>query len=115
MGKVDLSIFSRQIRASSPVLDRWVALAEEIKQLGAGKVLIVTDQGLVAAGLAQRLGDLLDEAGLSWSLYDKVEPEPRYETAAEVVEAARGVGAKVPVKPSWRAACWLAWPLPTRA
>jgi len=70
-------------------------IGAELKQLGAGKVLIVTDQGLVAAGLAQRLGDLLDEAELSWSRYDKVEPDPRYETAAEVVEAAQGFGAEV--------------------
>ena len=67
-------------------------IGAELKQLGAGKVLIVTDQGLVAAGLAQRLGDLLDESGLSWSRYDKVEPDPRYDTVAEVVEAAQGFG-----------------------
>jgi alcohol dehydrogenase class IV len=63
-------------------IDAVKGLAAEVKQLGGGKVLVVTDPGVVKAGLVEAIKDPLDSEGISFSVYDKVEPEP----AARVVE-----------------------------
>ncbi|MGO9021006.1 MAG: iron-containing alcohol dehydrogenase [Syntrophobacteraceae bacterium] len=48
----------------------------EAKLLGATKVLIITDPGVVKADLLKPVTDSLSSAGLSYSVYGKVEPEP---------------------------------------
>jgi alcohol dehydrogenase class IV len=63
-------------------IDAVKGLAAEVKQLGGGKVLVVTDPGVVGAGLVEAIKDPLDSEGISFSVFDKVEPEP----AARVVE-----------------------------
>lgn len=63
-------------------IDAVKGLAAEVKQLGGSKVLVVTDPGVVGAGLVEAIKDPLDSEGISFSVYDKVEPEP----AARVVE-----------------------------
>ena len=63
-------------------IDAVKGLAAEVKQLGGSKVLVVTDPGVVQAGLIEAIKDPLDSEGISFSVYDKVEPEP----AARVVE-----------------------------
>jgi alcohol dehydrogenase class IV len=63
-------------------IDAVKGLAAEVKQLGGGKVLVVTDPGVVGAGLVEAIKDSLDSEGISFSVFDKVEPEP----AARVVE-----------------------------
>jgi len=63
-------------------IDAVKGLAAEVKQLGGSKVLVVTDPGVVQAGLVEAIKDPLDAEGISFSVYDKVEPEP----AARVVE-----------------------------
>ncbi len=63
-------------------IDAVKGLAAEVKQLGGSKVLVVTDPGVVQAGLVEAIKDPLDSEGISFSVYDKVEPEP----AARVVE-----------------------------
>ena len=63
-------------------IDAVKGLAAEVKQLGGSKVLIVTDPGVVEAGLVEAIKSPLDSEGISFSVYDKVEPEP----AARVVE-----------------------------
>ena len=59
------------------------AAADEIKRQKAGKVMIITDPGLVAAGIVERLDSLLSEGGLELARFDKVEPDPRYEIAVK--------------------------------
>lgn len=49
---------------------------DELSRFGAGRVLLVTDPGIVASGLAERLTKVLSDAGIPWSLYDKVSPNP---------------------------------------
>ncbi len=51
-------------------------LGTEAKKLGAGKALVVTDQGVVKAGLAEAVQDSLAVAGLKVGLFDGVLPEP---------------------------------------
>jgi alcohol dehydrogenase class IV len=49
---------------------------EEIKKLGAGRVLLVTDPGIVEAGLISSVEDCLKTNKMDYVLYDAVEPEP---------------------------------------
>ncbi|MCK5554376.1 MAG: iron-containing alcohol dehydrogenase [Deltaproteobacteria bacterium] len=51
-------------------------VAAEVKQLDGKKVLIVTDPGVVEAGLVDAITIPLDSEGIPFSLYDQVEPEP---------------------------------------
>ena len=69
--------------------------ATEVKRLKAGRVLIVTDKGLVAAGIVSRLESVLTEAGISWTRFDEVEPDPRFEIAVRAVEAAKSEKAEL--------------------
>jgi alcohol dehydrogenase class IV len=63
-------------------IDAVKGVAAEVKQLGGNKALIVTDPGVVEAGLVDTIKESLDSEDISFSVYDKVEPEP----AARVVE-----------------------------
>jgi len=51
-------------------------LPETIKSQGVDPVLVVTDKGLVAAGLTERLFEALRESKISFTLYDEVQPNP---------------------------------------
>jgi alcohol dehydrogenase class IV len=57
-------------------IDAVEGVAAEIKHLGGKKVLIVTDPGVVEAGLVDASTVPLDSEGIPFSLYDRVEPEP---------------------------------------
>lgn len=48
----------------------------EAKKLGAKKVLVVTDTGVIKAGLADTVRDSLSAAGLEVGVFDGIEPEP---------------------------------------
>nr|WP_321464790.1 alcohol dehydrogenase-like regulatory protein ErcA [uncultured Desulfobulbus sp.] len=52
---------------------------------GAGRVFIVTDQGIVAAGILERAQTILSDSGVQSVVYDRVSPNPR---ESEVMEAA---------------------------
>lgn len=49
---------------------------EEILKLGGGRLLLVTDPGVVQAGLSLRVEESLKKENLDYVLYDAVEPEP---------------------------------------
>ena len=51
-------------------------LPDLIREKGFRKVLVVTDKGLAAVGLLDRLLAVLDEAGVERVLYDGVQPNP---------------------------------------
>lgn len=59
------------------------AAADEITRLKATRVLIVTDPGIVAAGIVQQLADVLEAAGITYAVYDRVEPDPQLQTAVD--------------------------------
>jgi alcohol dehydrogenase class IV len=63
--------------------------AGEVHRLNGRKVLIVTDKGLVAAGLASRLESVLSGAGIAWGRFDAVDPDPRFEIAVQAAEMAK--------------------------
>jgi alcohol dehydrogenase class IV len=57
-------------------IDAAKGVTAKVKQLGGKKVLIVTDPGLIEAGLVEAIKGPLDLEGIAFSLFDKVEPEP---------------------------------------
>jgi alcohol dehydrogenase len=63
-------------------------LADVIKNLNAGKVLLVTDKGIVGAGLLQPIADLLEAHKLNWKIFDSVEPNPKDYNVQEGAEIA---------------------------
>lgn len=58
-------------------------IAQEVTGLKGEKVLLVTDKGLVEAGLINQARETLEKSGIKYAIFDGVEPDPRYEIAAE--------------------------------
>lgn len=67
-------------------------LPEEIKKMNHKKPLIVTDKGVIAAGLAKKITDILDEAAIEYVIYDGIQPNPRDTTVTEAAQFARSNG-----------------------
>ena len=51
-------------------------VGEKLKELGCKKVLAVYDKGIKAAGIADKILDLIKAAGIETVLFDKVEADP---------------------------------------
>ena len=68
-------------------------IVDEINKLGCRKVFIVTDAGLVDAGIVGQLEDILKSGDVVYSRYDKVEPDPRLEIALNATDALMESGA----------------------
>ena len=67
-------------------------VAEEAKAYQARDVLIVTDKGIVSAGLVDQLTRHLDDANINYIIFDEIEPNPTDSTilrGAEVMKAAQ--------------------------
>ncbi len=74
------------------------ALAElpaALGRLGVQRALVVTDAGLVRAGLCDRVTAVLSEAGIPHVVFDGVEPDPRMAIVELCLEAARDSGCDV--------------------
>lgn len=67
-------------------------IGAEVQLLKAKKVLVVTDPGIIQAGLLETLTGPLQSAGLPWALFDGVEPDPRIEVVEHCAEKARTEG-----------------------
>ncbi len=65
------------------------SIASEIQALGGTKPLIITDPGLVATGIIDRITNLLNAASIPYTCFDKVEADPRFELVDEVVQLAQ--------------------------
>lgn len=61
-------------------------VAQELQNLGGTKALIVTDPGLVATGIIDKIEGILSEADVPFVRFDKVEADPRFELVDEVVK-----------------------------
>jgi len=64
----------------------------EAQLLKAKKVLIITDTGVIQAGLLQGIEKSLQTAGLPFVIFDGVEPDPRIEVVEKSVEKAKKEG-----------------------
>jgi alcohol dehydrogenase class IV len=47
-----------------------------VREVGAAKAVVVTDAGVVAAGICNRVRSFLRSGGVSFEIFDKVEPDP---------------------------------------
>lgn len=65
------------------------SLGEELRKKGVNKALIVTDEGLVACGVAKKVTDMLEENGVGYVTYSGVEPNPTLKNVEEGVAAYR--------------------------
>lgn len=61
-------------------------LPSVIKEKGIGKVMVVTDKGLMSLNLLDGLFEELDKAGISYVVYDGVHPNPSIENIEEARE-----------------------------
>ena len=62
-------------------------LAEEIKKGKFKKVFLVTDKPLVDAGVTAKVEKVLTDAGIEYSLYDEIKPNPTIENVQHGVQA----------------------------
>jgi len=63
---------------------------EELSRLGAGMALVVTDQGILKAGLLEKVEKALRSFRIKSLVFDAVEPDPPYELVERCLEAAGG-------------------------
>lgn len=68
-------------------------LADQLKAFDSSKVLIITDKGVVGAGLMQDVEATLKMAGIRYAIFDSVEPNPSTDTCGKAFEAAKRIGA----------------------
>ena len=68
-------------------------LPEEMKRLGCGRSLIITDAGILRAGIADRVRELIEEAGIPCRIYSGVEANPKDVNCEEAARIAREFGA----------------------
>lgn len=66
---------------------------EELRQLGATQVLIVTDRGIAASDVIGKITPGLERAGLRFEVFDGIEPNPAASAVERAAEQARQLGA----------------------
>jgi alcohol dehydrogenase class IV len=67
-------------------------LGHDLTELGARRVLVVTDPGLSAAGVAQRVAERIASVGLDVVVFDGVHVEPTDASMREAIDFAREAG-----------------------
>lgn len=70
-------------------------IAAEIKGLGKEKPLILTDKGLLKAGVVDKITEALKAGGIEYTIFDEIEPNPRDLTVQKAYETARMCGADI--------------------
>ncbi len=70
-------------------------IAGEVKNRGAKKVLLVTDESLVKFKVATKIADILAAAKIDYEIYDRIKPNPTIENVKDGVEACRKAGADI--------------------
>ena len=64
-------------------------LAGEIKKRGFEKVFLVSDKSLVDAGVAAKVEEVLNEAGIQYDLYSEIKPNPTIKNVLDGVKACK--------------------------
>ena len=70
------------------------ALGREVKNLQAEKVLIVTDNGVINAGIVDKAIKSLKKEGIKFEIFDKIEPNPKDTTVEEGAQYLRDINAE---------------------
>jgi len=87
--KLTLFRTTRRILFGSGAIEK---LGTEAQLLKAKKVLIITDPGVIQAGLLESVKTSLQSVGLPFVIFDGVEPDPRIEVVENSVEKAKSEG-----------------------
>jgi alcohol dehydrogenase len=66
---------------------------EEVRKIGASRVLILSDEGVRKAGLLEGVAESLDKASVPWELFLEVEPNPKDRNVHSAVKSAAEFGA----------------------
>lgn len=61
----------------------------EIKKMGNKKPMIVTDKGLIKAGVVGKITKVLEKAAIDYAVFDEIEPNPRDTTVQNASEKAK--------------------------
>ncbi|MDH7500255.1 MAG: iron-containing alcohol dehydrogenase, partial [candidate division NC10 bacterium] len=64
-------------------------VGEKARELGKSHALIITDKGVAAAGLLERVLTPLEKAGVKTHIFDQIEPNPRDRTVVKAFEFAK--------------------------
>ena len=70
-------------------------LADEIKNRGFKKVLVVTDKSLYEVGVSKKVTDILEEAGIAYEVFHEVLPNPPIANVTAGVEMCKKIEADV--------------------
>ena len=68
-------------------------LPEVVGRLGKKKALVVTDKGLIQFGVAKKVSDVLDEAGIPYEIFSEVKPNPTVTNVKDGLKAFEKSGA----------------------
>ena len=68
-------------------------LVDAVKKLNAGKLLLITDKGIVSSGLLEKITGSLKAHKMNWKVFDNVEPNPKDYNVQQGAEIARRFGA----------------------
>lgn len=68
-------------------------LPEVVARLGKSKALVVTDAGLVKFGVAAKVTDILDAAGIAYGVFSDVKPNPTVTNVKNGIAAFKAAGA----------------------
>ena len=60
----------------------------EMKRLGAGRVMVVSDPGVVRAGITGKVGEILEAEGIECEVFDRVHVEPTLDSLQEATNFA---------------------------
>ena len=108
LGKAAAKLLPDRIPVTFVGDDAVAELCRSIGYRGIGKVLVVSDGGLVEVGIVSRITDALDAAGVESVVYAKIEPDPTFaqveagfrQYEAESCEAVVAVGGGSPMDAS---------------
>lgn len=67
-------------------------IADVVKELGDKKPLVVTDKGLISAGVVAKITAVLEANDVEYTIFDGIEPNPRDTTVQKAYEQARADG-----------------------
>ncbi|MBS3808870.1 MAG: iron-containing alcohol dehydrogenase [Desulfobacterales bacterium] len=68
-------------------------LPQELNRLNASKILIITDPGLVEAGIISKIETILEPGKFEVEIFSEVEPDPRYEIVEKAADKIKQAGA----------------------
>ncbi len=69
------------------------AIPDEIKRRGFNKIFIATDTDLIKFGVAKKITDVLDNAGIEYGIYSDIKANPTIENVKNGVDAFKALGA----------------------